>query len=156
MRGAWLSSFEFKEFEEFEIHPDTLRPFGWRRIEYAQRATTAATLRVPTVVKVLSVFGRDRCERPPWMTVVDFFSFDSFSTSSNFSKKCLGPGASEKPLGIWGGKTEQKSIQQRGRNLRAKKLRLGNDLCRFWIDLGRVLGGVFVDFLLVFVIFRRN
>ena len=33
MRGAWLDSFEFKEFEEdFEIRPDTLRPFGWRRI----------------------------------------------------------------------------------------------------------------------------
>ena len=35
MRGAWLDSFEFKEFEEdFEIHPDTLRPFGWRRIDF--------------------------------------------------------------------------------------------------------------------------
>ena len=27
--------FEFEEFEEgFEIHPDTLRPFGWRRIAF--------------------------------------------------------------------------------------------------------------------------
>ena len=34
MRGAWLDSFEFKEFEEdFENYPDTLRPFGWRRIQ---------------------------------------------------------------------------------------------------------------------------
>ena len=33
MRGARLDSFEFKEFEEFfENYPDTLRPFGWRRI----------------------------------------------------------------------------------------------------------------------------
>ena len=33
MRGAWLDSFEFKEFEElFENYPDTLRPFGWRWI----------------------------------------------------------------------------------------------------------------------------
>ena len=49
-----------------------------------------------------------------------------------------------------GAKTESKSVPKRGQNLRAKKLRLGNDLCRFWIDLGRGLGGIFVDFLLVF------
>ena len=35
MRGAWLDSFEFKEFEEdFENCPDRLRPFGWRRIDF--------------------------------------------------------------------------------------------------------------------------
>ena len=34
LRGAWLDSFEFEEFEEdFEIRLDTLRPFGWRRIQ---------------------------------------------------------------------------------------------------------------------------
>ena len=33
MCGAWLDSFEFKEFEEFfENYLDTLRPCGWRRI----------------------------------------------------------------------------------------------------------------------------
>ncbi len=42
------------------------------------------------------------------MTVVDFF-FDFFSTISNFSifpKKCIGPGASEKPFGPSGGVRE--------------------------------------------------
>ena len=34
MRGAWLDSFEFKEFEEFENCLVTLRPFGWRRIAF--------------------------------------------------------------------------------------------------------------------------
>ena len=28
-----MDSFESKEFEEFEIHSVTLRPFGWRRIQ---------------------------------------------------------------------------------------------------------------------------
>ena len=33
MRGAWLDSFDFEEFEDkFENCLDTLRPFGWRRI----------------------------------------------------------------------------------------------------------------------------
>ena len=31
LRGPGLSS-EFEEFEDFENYPDTLRPFGWRRI----------------------------------------------------------------------------------------------------------------------------
>ena len=40
MRGAWLDSFEFKEFEEFlENCLDTLQPFGWRRIAFPLRGT---------------------------------------------------------------------------------------------------------------------
>ena len=42
--------------------------------------------------------------------------------------------------GILGAKTEPKSIQNRGRNLRAKKLCLGGDLGRFGVVLGAVLG----------------
>ena len=41
---------------------------------------------------------------------------------------------------------EQKSIQKRGRNLRAKKLPLGSDLGRSWV----VLGGAGGAFLLIF------
>ena len=70
-------------------------------IERALRATTAATLCVPTVAKVLSVF-----EWPLRVTTVDDrcrpLFFDMFSTISNFSifpKRAAEPRASEKPFG---------------------------------------------------------
>ena len=49
-----------------------------------------------------------------------------------------------------------KSIPKRGRNLRAKKLPLGTVLGRFWDVLEGCRRGIFVDFLLVFVLFSRN
>ena len=55
-----------------------------------------------------------------------------------------------------GAKTEPKSIPKRGRNFTAKKLRLGSDLGRFWVVLGGSLGGIFIEILLVFVLFRGN
>ena len=58
--------------------------------------------------------------------------------------------------GFLGAKTEPKSIPKRGRNLRAKKLPLGVVLARFWVVLEGCLGGIFVDFLLVFVLFRGH
>ena len=48
--------------------------------------------------------------------------------------------------GILGAKMAPKSIPKRGRNLRAKKLRLGSDLGRFWV----VSGGAGRAFLLIF------
>ena len=56
--------------------------------------------------------------------------------------------------GILGAKTEQKSIQNRGANLRAKKSPLGVVLDRFWLDFQSVLGSnmlIFHWFLKVFV-----
>ena len=55
-----------------------------------------------------------------------------------------------------GVKTDPKSTSKRRRNLRAKKLRLGSDLGRFWFVFGGCRGGIFVDFLLVFALFRGN
>ena len=51
---------------------------------------------------------------------------------------------------------DPKSMPKRGLNLRAKKLRLGSDLGRFCVVLGGLPGGIFIDFLLVFVLFCRN
>ena len=56
--------------------------------------------------------------------------------------------------GILGAKTEQKSIQNRGANLRAKKSPLGVVLVRFWVDVQGVLGSkilIFHCFLKLFV-----
>ena len=56
--------------------------------------------------------------------------------------------------GILGAKTEQKSIKQRGANLRAKKSSLGVVLVRFWVDFQGVLGSnmlIFHWFLKLFV-----
>ena len=50
----------------------------------------------------------------------------------------------------FGTKMTRKSVRKRGRNLRAKKLRLEDDLRLFGIDFGEGLGSMFVDFLLVF------
>ena len=55
--------------------------------------------------------------------------------------------------GFMGAKTGPKSTLKRGRNLRVKKLRLGSDLGRFWFVFGGCRGGIFVDFVLVFVLF---
>ena len=52
-----------------------------------------------------------------------------------------------------GPKTEPKSTLRRGRNLRVKKLRLGSDLGRFWFVFGGCRGGIFVDFVLGFILF---
>ena len=49
-----------------------------------------------------------------------------------------------------------KSIPKRGQNLRANKSPLGTDLGRFGVVLGGCPGGIFIDFLLVFVLFRGN
>ena len=80
-----------------------------RRIVRALRATTAATLWVPTVVKVLSVF-----ERPMRVTTVDdhcrlFFStlFRRLRIFRFFPKNVIGPEASEKHFGSSGGVREQ-------------------------------------------------
>ena len=48
---------------------------------------------------------------------------------------------------------EQKSIQKRGRNLRAKKSPLGTDLGRSWVVFRGCRRGIFVDFLLSFYYF---
>ena len=56
--------------------------------------------------------------------------------------------------GIWGAKTEQKSIKKRGANLRANKSPLGVVLVRFWLDFQGVLGSkmlIFHWFLKLFV-----
>ena len=51
--GPWLDSFEFEEFKNnFEIYLDTLRPFGWRRIENACGGNTGRSLRILAFVKV--------------------------------------------------------------------------------------------------------
>ena len=51
---------------------------------------------------------------------------------------------------------EPKSIPKWGRNLGAKKLPLGTALGRFWVVLEGCRRVIFVDFLLVFVLFSRN
>ena len=56
--------------------------------------------------------------------------------------------------GIWGAKTEQKSMKKRGANSRAKKSPLGIVLVRFCVDFQGVLGSkilIFHLFLQVFV-----
>ena len=65
MRGAWLDSFEFKEFEEdFEIRPDTLRRFGWRRIK---RSTHSASPRLYYKHISLSIgLANQRINRTAW------------------------------------------------------------------------------------------
>ena len=52
--------------------------------------------------------------------------------------------------GILEAKTEQKSIQNRGANLRAKLSPLGVVLVRFWLDFHGVLGSKILIFSLVF------
>ena len=58
--------------------------------------------------------------------------------------------------GIWRAKMGPKTIPKRGRNLRAKKLRLGSDLGRFGVVLGGSPGGIFINFVLVFLLFREH
>ena len=58
--------------------------------------------------------------------------------------------------GILAPKTDQKSIQNRGANLRRKKGPLGSDLERFQIILEGRLGTKIIDFPFVFKAFREN
>ena len=55
-----------------------------------------------------------------------------------------------------GAKMAPKWIPKLDQNLRRKKLPLGIDLGRFWVLLGGSLGGIFIDFVLVFLLFREN
>ena len=55
--------------------------------------------------------------------------------------------------GIWGAKTEQKSIKKRGANLRAKKSPLGVVLVRFWVDFQGALGSKMMIFRWFFKLF---
>ena len=47
-------------------------------------------------------------------------------------------------------------MPKRGRNLRGKKARLGSGWGGFWVVLGGPRVGVFVDFILVFLVFPEN
>ena len=67
-------------------------------IEYAQRATTAATLCVPTVLKVLSVF-----ERPMRVTSVDDRCRVFFSTLFSTISKSSEDGCAQLSWGVPGG-----------------------------------------------------